>query len=155
MRVARAANETWRQARKASCAAWMARSVSDHVIAGTSFNLVPVAGLMTGKLDLIARCGLSCMGGPFIYPLTLDLVDASMLPAVELTAVEFTLQPRSDLQEQFKPLTSQRGFQDGKAGGVPVRTVKPHDEAAGNRVDHIRKDDRDRPRLPLLYLGSS
>src|ERR1700730_19190410 len=69
----------------------MAHSVSGQGIAGTSLNLSPVAGLMTGKLDLIARCGLSLMGGPSIYPLTLDLVDASMLPAVELTAVELTL----------------------------------------------------------------
>jgi len=131
MRVARSTNETWRQARKASCADWMARSVSDHVIAGTSFNLVPVAGLMTGKLDLIARRGLSCMGGPSIYPLTLDLVDASMLPAVELTAAEFTLDAARNLRApavQLQPnlsfgftaiLTPNYAFQTIKANFQP------------------------------------
>jgi len=38
------------------------------------------------------------MGGPSIYPLTLDLVDASMLPAVELTAVELALRAARNLR---------------------------------------------------------
>jgi hypothetical protein len=38
------------------------------------------------------------MRGPSIYPLTLDLVDASMLPAVELTAAEFTLDAARNLR---------------------------------------------------------
>src|SRR6202011_1798372 len=124
-------NETWRQARKPSCAAWMARSGSDHVIAGTSFNLVPVAGLMTGKLDLIAGCGLSCMGGPSIYPLTIDVVDPAMFPAVELTAVEFTVHAARNLRApavQLQPnlsfgftamLTPNRAFQTIKANSQP------------------------------------
>src|SRR5439155_14922369 len=54
-----------------------------------------------------------------------------------------------DLREQFKPLASQRGFQGGEAGGVPTRAVEPRDDAAGDGVARARKDDRDRPRLPL------
>jgi len=54
-----------------------------------------------------------------------------------------------DLREQFKPLAAQRGFEDCKAGDVPTRAVEPPDEAAGDRVAHAHKDDRDRPR-PLL-----
>ena len=40
-------------------------------------------------------------------------------------------------------------FEDGEAGDVPTRLVEPRDEAAGDGVGHVRKDDRDRPRLPL------
>jgi hypothetical protein len=31
--------------------------------------------------------------------------------------------------------------------------VEPRDDAAGNGVTHVRKDDRDRPRLPLNGSG--
>ena len=51
--------------------------------------------------------------------------------------------------EQLKPLASQRGFQGGEAGDLPTGTVEPRDDAAGDGVAHVRKDDRDRPRLPL------
>src|SRR6516162_11758105 len=59
------------------------------------------------------------------------------------------LEPRRDLREQLKPLASQRGFFGGEAGDVPTRTVEPRDDASWNRVARARKDDRDRPRLPL------
>src|SRR5262249_37192389 len=59
------------------------------------------------------------------------------------------LEPRRDLREQLKPLASQRGFQEGEAGGVPPWAVEPLDDAAGDGVDYAPKDDRDRPRLPL------
>ena len=48
-----------------------------------------------------------------------------------------------------KPLASQRRFQGGEAGDVPARRVEPWDEAGGDGVGHVRKDDRDGPRLPL------
>jgi hypothetical protein len=60
-----------------------------------------------------------------------------------------SLEPGRDLREKFKPLASQRGFRAGEAGDVPARLVEPRDDAAGDRVAHARKDDRDRPRLPL------
>jgi hypothetical protein len=63
------------------------------------------------------------------------------------------LEPRRDLQEQIKPLASQRGFGVTKAGGVPTRAVEPGDDAAADGVGHARKDDRDRPRLPLEGSG--
>jgi hypothetical protein len=63
------------------------------------------------------------------------------------------LEAGRDLREQFKPLASQRGFQVGEAGDVPTRPVEPRDDALGNRVGHVRKDDRDRPRLPLDGSG--
>src|SRR6516225_7611208 len=63
------------------------------------------------------------------------------------------LEPRRDLREQLKPLASQRGFVAGEAGDVPTRAVKPRDDAVGDGVDHGRKDDWDRPRLPLDGSG--
>ena len=39
-------------------------------------------------------------------------------------------------------LGSQRGFQDREASGVPTRAVEPLDEAAGDGIAHIHKDDR-------------
>src|SRR6516162_4613688 len=59
------------------------------------------------------------------------------------------LEPGRDLPEQLKPLASQRGFEVGEASDVPTRTVEPRNEAADDGVAHARKDDRDRPRLPL------
>src|SRR6516165_8992391 len=59
------------------------------------------------------------------------------------------LEPGCDLREQFQPPASERGFQDGEAGDVPARAVKPRDDAAGDGITHVHKDDRDRPRLPL------
>ena len=59
------------------------------------------------------------------------------------------LEPRRDLREQLKPLTSERSFARGEAGDVPTRAVEPRDEAAGDGIACARKDDRDRPRLPL------
>src|SRR5262249_58390881 len=56
---------------------------------------------------------------------------------------------RLDLREQFQPLASQRGFQVGESGDVSTRAVEPRDEAAGNRIAHVRKDDWDRQRLPV------
>ena len=41
----------------------------------------------------------------------------------------------------------------GKAGDVPTRAVEPRDDAADDGVGHVRKDDRDRPRLPLECSG--
>src|SRR5262249_37750776 len=43
----------------------------------------------------------------------------------------------------------ERGFEVGEAGDVSARLVEPWDEASGDRVGHGRKNDRDRPRLPL------
>src|SRR5262249_27656273 len=37
----------------------------------------------------------------------------------------------------------------GEAGSIPARLVEPRDDAAGDGIDRARKDDRDRPRLPL------
>jgi hypothetical protein len=59
------------------------------------------------------------------------------------------LEPGRDLREQFKPLACQRGFKVGEAGGVSTRAVEPRDDAARDGITHIRKDDRDRLRLPL------
>jgi hypothetical protein len=53
----------------------------------------------------------------------------------------------------LKPLTSQRRFQDGEAGGVPAWAVEPPDEATGDGVAHVHKDDRDRARLSLEGNG--
>jgi Protein of unknown function (DUF2924) len=39
------------------------------------------------------------------------------------------LEAGRDLQEQLKPLGSQRGFQVGEAGDVPTRAVEPRDDA--------------------------
>jgi hypothetical protein len=41
------------------------------------------------------------------------------------------LNAAGNLGERLKPLASQRGFQAGEAGDVPVRAVEPRDEAAG------------------------
>ena len=59
------------------------------------------------------------------------------------------LEPRRDLREQFKPFACQRGFVAGEAGDVPTRAVEPRDDAVGDGVARVRKDDRDRPGLPL------
>jgi hypothetical protein len=59
------------------------------------------------------------------------------------------LEPGSDVREQLKPLASQRGFEVGEAGDVPAGAVEPRDDAGGDGIDNARKDDRDRPRLPL------
>ena len=48
-------------------------------------------------------------------------------------------EPGSDLQEQFKPLAAQRGFEEGEAGDVPTRAVEPRDDALGDGVAHVRK----------------
>jgi hypothetical protein len=63
------------------------------------------------------------------------------------------LEPGRDLREQLKQFAPQRRFQDAEAGDVPTRAVEPLDEAAGDGVAHARKDDRDRPRLPLEGNG--
>jgi hypothetical protein len=63
------------------------------------------------------------------------------------------VEPERDLREQLKPLASQRGFVEGEAGDVPTRAVEPRDDAAGDGVARARKDDRDRPRLPLEGNG--
>ena len=63
------------------------------------------------------------------------------------------LEPRRDLREQLKVLASQRGFQVGEAGDVPIRAVEPRNNAAGDGIAHIHEDDRDRPRLPLNGNG--
>ena len=59
------------------------------------------------------------------------------------------LEPWRDLREQLKPLAPERGFEVGEAGDVPTRAVEPRDDPASDGVAHARKDDRDRPRLPL------
>src|SRR5215475_2640063 len=58
-----------------------------------------------------------------------------------------------DFGEQLKPLASERAFEVGEAGDVPTRAVEPRDDAARDGVAHGRKDDRDRPRLPLEGNG--
>src|ERR1700751_4613463 len=63
------------------------------------------------------------------------------------------LEPGGDLREKLKPLASQRGFVAGESGDIPTRVVGPRDDAAGNGVAQGRKDDRDRPRLPLEGNG--
>src|SRR6516162_239818 len=63
------------------------------------------------------------------------------------------IEPGRDLPEELKPLASQRGFQVGEAGGVPARPVEPRDDASGDGVGHVRKDDRERPCLPLEGSG--
>src|SRR6516164_7346160 len=63
------------------------------------------------------------------------------------------LEPGRDLREQLKPLASQRGFVAGEAGDVPSRVVEPRHDAVGDGIGHVRKDDRDRPRLPLEGNG--
>src|SRR6516162_4413961 len=63
------------------------------------------------------------------------------------------LEPRLNLREQFQPLASERGFEGGETGDVPAWAVEPRDDAAGDGVAHARKDDRDRPRLPLDSNG--
>jgi hypothetical protein len=40
-----------------------------------------------------------------------------------------------------------------EAGDVPARLVERRDEAAGDGIAHVHKDDRDRPRLPLEGSG--
>src|SRR5215813_5778311 len=45
--------------------------------------------------------------------------------------------------------SSQRGLVEGEAGDVSTRAIEPLDDAAGDGVAHVRKDDRYRPRLPL------
>ena len=59
------------------------------------------------------------------------------------------LEPRRNLREQLKPLAWKRDFVQGEAGNVPTRAVEPRDDAAQDRVAQARKDDWDRPRLPL------
>jgi hypothetical protein len=59
------------------------------------------------------------------------------------------LSPGAISEEQLKPLAAQRGFQESEAGNVPARLVELSDEAACDGIAHVRKDDRDRPRLPL------
>ena len=59
------------------------------------------------------------------------------------------LEPGCDLREQLKPLASERGFPGGKAGDVSARAIELRDDAAGDGVGHVCKDNRDRPRLPL------
>jgi hypothetical protein len=63
------------------------------------------------------------------------------------------LEPGRDLREQLKPLASHRCFAGGEAGGVPTQAVEPRDDAAGDGIGHARKDDWDRPRLPLEGHG--
>jgi hypothetical protein len=62
-----------------------------------------------------------------------------------LNMIPTRLSPGAISEEQLKPLA----FESGEAGDVPARLVKPQDEAAGDGVGQARKDDRDRPRLPL------
>src|SRR6516162_8196516 len=40
-----------------------------------------------------------------------------------------------------------------QARHVPTRAVEPRDNAVGDGVDHVRKDDWDHPRLPLEGSG--
>jgi hypothetical protein len=40
-----------------------------------------------------------------------------------------------------------------EAGDVSARLIELSDEAARDRIAHVRKDDRDRPRLPLDSNG--
>src|SRR6516165_3746842 len=54
-----------------------------------------------------------------------------------------------NLREQLKPLACQRSFEGSEAGDVPAWAAKPLDDAAGDGIGHVRKDDRDRLRLPL------
>src|SRR6516162_8055332 len=63
------------------------------------------------------------------------------------------LEPGRDLREQFKPLASQRGFEAGEPRDVATRAVESRDDAAGHGVGHVRKDNRDRPRLALEGNG--
>src|SRR5262245_42691621 len=63
------------------------------------------------------------------------------------------LEPGRDLREQLKPLASHRSFRDGETGDVPARAVEPGDDANGDGVGRVRKDDRDRPCLPLEGSG--
>src|SRR6516165_5608452 len=63
------------------------------------------------------------------------------------------LEAGRDLREQLKPLASQRGFVVGETSGVPTRAGEPRNDAAGDGVGRARKDDRDRPRLPLDGSG--
>src|SRR6516162_2929249 len=63
------------------------------------------------------------------------------------------LEPGGDLREKLRPLTSHRGFEIGEASDVSTRAVEPRDDTAGDGIGHSRKDDRDRPRLPLEGNG--
>jgi hypothetical protein len=63
------------------------------------------------------------------------------------------LKPGRDLREQLNPLASQRGFQAAEACGVSTRAVELRDDAACDGIDHVREDDRDRPRRPLGGSG--
>jgi hypothetical protein len=63
------------------------------------------------------------------------------------------LEPGRDLRKQLKVLACQREFAVGEAGDVPTRAVKARDDAADDGIAHVRKNDRDRPRLPLEGNG--
>ena len=59
------------------------------------------------------------------------------------------LSPGAISESSSSHFASQRGFETGEAGDVPTRAVEPRDDAAGDGVGRARKNDRDRPRLPL------
>src|SRR5262252_431364 len=43
-------------------------------------------------------------------------------------------------------IAAQRGLEEGEAGDIPARLVESRDDAAGDGLGRVRKDDRDRPR---------
>ena len=54
---------------------------------------------------------------------------------------------RRDLLEQFNPLPGHRALHDDETGDVATRPRKARDEAAGDWIGDLRKNDRDGSRL--------
>src|SRR5262249_38914721 len=52
------------------------------------------------------------------------------------------LEAGSDLREQLKQLAYKRGVGVADAGDIPARLVDLRDEAAGDGIGHVHKDDR-------------
>ena len=78
------------------------------------------------KVDTGAVSGLNMIAARF-RPGSISESNSSHLPA-------------SEASKRAKPV-------------MPARLVEPRDDAGGDGIDHARKDDRDRPRLPLEGNG--
>src|SRR6516162_11786192 len=73
--------------------------------------------------------------------------DAVAVSGLNMIATRFS--PGAISESSSSHFASQRGFETGEAGDVPTRAVEPRDDVLGDGVGHTRKDDRDRPSLPL------
>jgi len=66
-----------------------------------------------------------------------------------LNMIATRLSPGAISESNSSHLPPSVGSKRAKPVVVPTRAVESRDNAAGDGVAHVRKDDRDRPRFPL------